>query len=269
MTFPNPRDNPDYFQRVIIGGRPVKASLVAIDGVEISDEWTEQKPTGHSGATNVFKGTKAPGPVTLTFETSDRDFVAEWDDLRELWELLAPKAGGGGNGTGATSGSPGSAAAGAGWMQAKSPASSQVSTRPEDLLAQAQAALAAVQSGANVATTAASSSTTTSSSSAASTPSPGPKPPTLSISNGYLAYVGITAISRSKWKGPYVTATNSHRVDLTVINQKEPRPAATGAAAPKTPDNPGQKQIAFGEIQDAASNARAANVAAAQVGALP
>lgn len=270
MSFPNPWDNPEYFQRIVIGGRPIKATLVAIDGVEIEDEWSEQRPTGNSGATNVFKGTKPPGPVTLTLEIagdSIDELRDEWDDLREVWELLAPKPGSGVNGTGATTGSPGSAAYGKQFMQAKSPTSSQVSTSPEDLLKQAQQSLAALQSGA--ASAAASPATSSSATTAKPAPSPGPRPPTLSISNGYLNYVGITAISRKKWKGPYPTPTNSQRVDITVVNQKEPVKAAVGAASPKTQDNPGQKSIALGEIQDPASSAKDANTQAAQAGALP
>ncbi len=156
-------------------------------------------------------------------------------------------------------------------MQAKSPTSSAVTTDPAALLAQAQAALAAVQSGANVAAQAAAAGTssTTSSSSKASTPNPGPKPPTLSIVNGFLAYIGITAISRKSWKGPTPTPTNSYRVEIVVVSQREPVKAAVGAASPKTQDNPGQKTIALGEIQDPASSARDANTAMAQAGALP
>lgn len=267
MSFPNPWTSPDFYQRVSIGGRPIKASLVAIDGNAIEDEWDAQKPTGSSGATNVFKGTKPPGPVTLTFEAVSPD---EFDDLRDVYELLAPKPGSGANGQGATAGSPGSAAYGQGFMQDRSPASSAVTTSPEDLLRQAQAALAAVQSGANVAAQAAAAGTSSGATSkAAAAPNPGPKPPTLSITNGYLGYLGITAISRKSWKGPTPTATNSYRVEIVVVSQREPVKAAVGAASPKTQDNPGQATIPLGEIQDPASSARAANAAMAQAGALP
>lgn len=263
MSYPNPFEDRELFGTVIIGGRPIKATLVAIDGVEIEDEWKEQKPTGNTGATNVFMGTKAPAPVDLTFEMVD---VPDWNDLREVWDQLAPVPGSGGNGSGGSVGSPGSAAAGKQYVQAKSPASSQVSTKPEDLLKTAQQALAAVNSGAN---TAAATGAPTASGAAAAKPTPalnpGPKPPTLSIVNGWVNYIGITAISRKKWKGPYITATNSARVTITVIPQKAPTPAAVGASSPKTPDGP--KTIAFGDIQDPASAAKDANTKAAQAGA--
>ncbi len=267
MSYPNPRTSPEFFRTVTIGGRPVKATLVAVDGVEIEDEWSEQKPTGKSGATNVFKGTKAPAPVDLTFETSDRDEVEEWDDLRELWDLLAPKPGSGGNGSGNTTGSKGSAAYGKGFVHTSTNTDPAPTATPQALLAQAQAALAAVQSGANTAAAAAGAPPASSATAAAAQPNPGPKPPTLSIVNGYVNYIGITAISRKKWKGPYVTPTNSHRVTITVIAQRDPTPAAVGASSPKSPDNPGQKSIAFGDIQGPAASAAAANAAAAQAGA--
>lgn len=265
MSYPNPWDSPEFFQTVIIGGRPIRASLVAIDGLEIEDEWKEQKPTGNSGATNVFMGTKSAAPVDLTFEMVDG---GEWDDLRDIWDMLAPKPGSGGNGSGATTGSPGSAAAGKQYVKATSPDSPQVAVTPQSLLAQAQAQLAAVQSGANVATPAGSTAAASSSSKAAAQPNPGPKPPTLSIVNGRVNYIGITSISRKKWKGPYVTATNSERVTITVIPQKDPTPAAVGKSSPQTQSNPGQKSIAFGDIQDPASSAKDANEKAAQAGAM-
>ena len=265
MSFPNPWDQPAFYQTVIIGGRPVKAALVEIDGIKIEDEWAEQKPTGHSGATNVFKGTKPAGPGKLTFEACD---AADFDDLRELYELLAPKAGSGANSNGNTVGSNGSAAYGKGYVLLSTNTNPAPTATPAGLLAQAQAALAAVQSGANTAAAQAGGAAASTPAKAAAQPSPGPKPPTLSIVNGYLNYVGITAISRKSWDGPKPTATNSYRVVLEVVMQKDPAPAAVGASAPKSADNPGQKTIAFGDIQDPASSARDANTAAAQAGAM-
>lgn len=265
MSFPNPWDDPDYFRNVVIGGRPVLASLVAIDGNEISAEWTAQKPTGNSGATNVFKGMNPAGPGKLTFEIcgdTPEQLRAEWNDLRDFYEMFQPVPGLGGNGTGNTTGSKGSAAYGQQWTNGTSAASSAVSTSPEDLLKQAQQALAAVQSGANTATTpgaSASAAGTSTTANAAALPNPGPRPPTLSLKNGYFNYVGITSISMSKWKGPYPTATLSMRVDIDVVTQKDPVPAAVGAASPKAKDNPGQKTIAFGDVQGPAAQAAAAN----------
>lgn len=260
MSYPNPWNSPRFFSTVKIGGREVMASLVEIDGIKIEDEWNEQRTTGTSGATNVFRGTKPAGPGKLIFEAVSPE---EFDDLRELYELLAPKAGGGANGLGATAGSPGSAAYGQQFTQNRSTNSPTATTSADDLLRQAQQALAALQNGQAAPPVTATASTQV------SALTPGPKPPTLSIENGYLNYVGINAISRKSWDGPKPTATNSYRVILEVVLQKEPRKAAVGAASPQTQDNPGQKALAFGEIQDPASSARDANRAAAQAGALP
>jgi len=270
VSFPNPWDSPDFFRRVKIGGRLIKASLVEISGVRIEDKWEVQKPTGSSGATNVFKGTDPAGPATLTFEIagdSIADLREEWNDLRDIFELMEPKAGSGGNGSGATTGSPGSAAYGKQYVHTSTSTSAAVATSPEDLLKQAQAALAALEAGQGAAAASSPAASSAAAKSASSTPNPGPKPPTLSIENGYLAYVGITAVSRQSWEGPKPTATGSQRVILGVVLQKEPVKAAVGAASPKTKDSPGQKSISFGEIQGPAEAARASNAAAAGAGA--
>lgn len=255
MPFPNPWANPDFFRNVKVGGRLVKASLVAIDGIKIEDEWNEQRSTGTSGATFVFRGTKPAGPSALTFEAVD---VAEFDDLRELYEMLAPKPGGGANSKGNTQGSPGSAAYGKGYVQAKSTGATATAPSAEALLAQAQAALVAAQNGAVDPTVTATSSTPV------SVLSPGPKPPTLSIENGYLNYIGITAISRKSWEGPRPTPTNSFQVTIGIVPQREPTKVSVGAASPKAKDNPGQKYMQAPHTTGPASSAKAANAAASQ-----
>ena len=147
-----------------------------------------------------------------------------------------------------------------------SPGGSTQGASAEQLLAQAQASLAALN---NPTAASASSSSSSSSTAATATPSPGPKPPTLSVKNGYLNYIGITAISRKSWDGPKATPTNSYRVILEVVSQKDPTPAAVGAAAPKSPDAPDFLFATAGQgaAADPASGAKAANSAAAQAGA--
>lgn len=264
MAFPSPFTNPDYYQRVRIGGLLIaSADLVEVDGIKIEDEWSEQKPTGSSGATNVFKGTKPVAAVKLTFEAIDEDGFQE---LRAVWDLLAPKPGSGGNGSGNTTGSPGSAAA----SYTKSTGSPGGSQTAEQALAAAEKAFSAV--GATTTTSSSSSSGTGTipgitggSTTTTATPNPGPKPPTLSVKNGYLNYIGVTAISRKSWEGPKVTATNSYRVIIEVVQQKDPTPAAVGASSPKALDpitGPGALLP-----KDPASGAKDANSAAAQAGA--
>lgn len=270
MSFPNPRDNPAYFQTVTVGGHLIKATLVAINGQKLEADWKEQRPTGNSGATNNFQGMKPAGPVKLTFriaaDASGGLNVEHWDDLRQLFEELGPVPGANFGGSGTTQGSPGSAAYGKRYVQVSSPTSSKVSTSPEDLLKQATQALAAVQSGQSTATTTAASTTSSSAStSKTTTPNPGPKPPTKSISNGWINYVGITQVSLKVWDGPKPDGEGGAIVEIEFATQKDPTPAAVGKAAPKSPD--GSKQIAFGDIDGPAARAMLANKAAAQAGA--
>ena len=140
MSFPNPWDAPEFYQTVKIGGRPIKANLVEIDGISVEDDWTVQRPLGSSGATNVFKGTKPAGPCKLTFEAVTAE---EFDDLRELFEMMRPKPGMGAAGTGSTVGSPGSAAYGKGYVNQSSNSNPAPTMTADDLLKSAKAALAA------------------------------------------------------------------------------------------------------------------------------
>lgn len=233
MSFPNPH-RPDEllsYKRVKIGGRWIKAPLHKVDGNEIEDDWNEQKPTGKSGAKYVFKGTKPPSKQTWTFRTgNDGVHTPEemFDDLMEIYDLLAPKPGLGG-------GSPTApAAAGSEWTigatkgggsaggSSSSPSSGSTSTTGG----------AATSAGGS-----SSSSTDTDSTSTKKDADPGPKPPTLSVESAYLLRFGVAAISRAKWKGPtFLPESGAWEVEITVVPQQEPIPAGVGAAAPKTPD---------------------------------
>jgi hypothetical protein len=114
----------------------------------------------------------------------------------------------------------------------------------DDLLKSAQAALKQLQAGGPAAAS------PTAAGPIASILSPGPKPPTLSIENGYLNYHGITAISRKSWDGPKPTPTNSFRVVVEVVLQKAPIKAAVGAASTQSAPAKG-KTVAFGDVQGA------------------
>jgi len=264
MSFPNPWDNREFFERVTIGGRPIKASLVKVNGCKIEDDWQVQRPLGSSGATNVFKGTKPAGPATLTFRIAGDTIDAlrdEWDDLRAVYEMLAPKPGTSQAGQGNTTGSPGSAAYGKGYVHQSTNDNPAPTVTADDLLKQAQEEqgkqeeieIRKVELDRKLAQD--------------NMKSPGPKPPTLSIENGYLNYVGITAISRKSWEGPTPDETNGQIVNIEVVLQRAPVKAAVGAASPTAPSNPGQKSIAFGEIQGPQASALAFNKGAAGAGA--
>ncbi len=240
MTFPNPHRPGELvkWNRVKLGGRVIKAILRKVDGNEIEDEWTEQRATGTSGAKYIFKGTKPAAPITMTFEAvndTDPPEVA-FDDLMEIYDMLAPKPGF----TGTVAPLPGSQYA-IGSPARGSTAGGTSTTTP--------VAVPATPTGGGGGGTAAAAGGQGASSSASSsatdndgfpkntsTTSPGPKPPTLSIESAYFQRFGITAVSRKKWKGPYVNETNSWSVDITFVPQAPVIKAGVGAASAKTPD---------------------------------
>ncbi len=89
----------------------------------------------------------------------------------------------------------------------------------------------------------------------------GLRPPTLSIDNPLLAWIGLTAISRKEWDGPKNVAGNSWKVDLTVIQSKPPVPAGTGAQGPTKSSN-ASKSDGGVDAQTAALQAQAKDLAA-------
>lgn len=177
-----------------------RAALTAINGVSTEDKWQKQASKETSGSVAVFQGTTW-GDVELTFlGTEDADF----DDLRTLWDLLAPKPGQG-TGTGTTT-TPGQTFA------IGSPAKGQA------------APTAPTASNFNIPNN-----------EPAKTPSVGPRPPTISVQYPLLAWHGITAVARAKWEGPTPTDTNGLEVKLKLIADKPPTPAGTGAMSPASP----------------------------------
>lgn len=212
--FPNYYDDPRPWWEVRLGGVLLECPLVAIDGIEIEDEYNVQRPIGQSGAVAVFKGTKLVEGITLSFEGENR---ASFSALRGLWDLLAPKPGTGG-GTGTTAGSQYTAAA-------SSPNGTTTPTAPTA----PASTLPATGTGGTGSTASGDGWPKNSSAS----PYPGPKPPTLTIDNPLLAWIGVVAVSRKKWKGPYWReGAGSWRVDVTFIQSKPPTPANVGAQSP-------------------------------------
>lgn len=92
---PNPFRDLQPYNRVAIGGRLLKALLVAIEGHELEDIWNVQKPSGGNHATAVYEGVKLFEAVKLTFECADGDgFTAaeRYDDLSDVFDMLRPAA---------------------------------------------------------------------------------------------------------------------------------------------------------------------------------
>lgn len=93
MARDNPFRNLSAFNRVRLGGRLIKAALVAIDGNELVDDWNVQKGTNTSGATAAYRGVNLIEGVKLTFEcaTGDESTAEEdYDDLSDIFDMLAP-----------------------------------------------------------------------------------------------------------------------------------------------------------------------------------
>jgi hypothetical protein len=210
-TEPNPFRDIGPWCEVLIGGNLIKASLTKINGVSTKDEWKKQKSKESSGSTKVFAGTTVGDPK-LTFTAVDED---EFDDLRDFWDLLAPKPGQGGTGA------PAAPTGGTQYTAAAQPRGEAVGSPPA--------------ASASTDTTSSADASSSSSSSSASKDNPGPRPPTVSIQNEILRWHGITSIARGEWEGPTPTETRGWEVVLTVVPQDPPKPAGAGAMAPAKP----------------------------------
>lgn len=233
MSFPNYFLDPEAYNRVKLGGILIKAALVEIDGIKIEAEWSAQKATGTSGPTWVFKGMNAAGPHELTFECG-YDGVSTpaqmFDDLRELYERFGPVPQN--TGAGASKDSPYTIG----------------QTKNAD-------------SGGGVIPAGAGTPTDSSGFPKSTGQSVGPKPPTLSVENGFVNYHGTVACSLKSWDGPTPTPTRSVRVKLGIIPQKAPTKAGTGVAATKG------DSFTLGGASSAQGGSAAADAKAAAAGA--
>lgn len=213
MSGPNFFRDPKAFNRVKIGGRLVLAVLRKVNGITLEADWQAQKATGTSGPTWVFKGMNAAGPHGLEFLCADAPgctAAEQYDDLRDLYERFGPVKQS--TGTGAAAPKAGDPYTKNGTQPANADAGGVIpasGTTPTDKDGFPKS------TGTN----------------------PGPKPPTLSIENGFVNYHYTTACSLKKWDGPYPTETNGITVTIEIIPQKAPVNAGTGVAAPKTGDD--------------------------------
>lgn len=93
MARDNPFRNLSAFNRVRLGGRLIKAALIAIDGQELTLDWNVQKGTNTSGATAAYRGLNLLEAVKLTFECATGDGSSaeeDYDDLQEIKAMLFP-----------------------------------------------------------------------------------------------------------------------------------------------------------------------------------
>jgi len=225
MTTPIPNffTNRAPWHDIYFGGVRMNCALVEINGVATEDAWQKQKSKETSGQVAVFQGTTW-ADFDITLEECEE---GDEDEVRGLWEKLAPVPGLGTN-TGTV-------------------------TPPSQTKAIGSPAFTG-NAGKTGSSAASSTSSATSSTDfnipnnepSKGPPSPGPRPPTISVQHPILAWHGITAVARKKWEGPIVTETNSIRHKITFIADKPPTPAGTGAMGPAAPSSPGSQFVGGG-----------------------
>jgi hypothetical protein len=251
VSFPSFAANPRYWGTVKIGGRLILAPLREVDGMKLEGDWSEQKPTGTSGASFTWKGLKPAGPHKLTFETAYGPSVTPQDcedDMRVVHEMMLPQPSIGSGS--ATQSTPTATPA--------TPTAPPAPTTAEGLLQQAQQALKNLDNPAKEKDPTAG--TTGTSTAPKADANPGPRPPTLSIENGFVNYVGTTAGSLKSFEVK-VTKTNSLQFVIELVPQKALAPAGTGLAPAKSPDQQGLTPAQRAATQQALAQADAATLA--------
>lgn len=213
MASPNPYRDPRPWNRVALGGRLIKAILKSWDGT-IKDDWKKQKSKNHNGASMSFGGTNPSEDLKMVWTATNED---AFDDLGDMWNLLAPVPVGTSAPAAATT-TPQTTAVG-------SPPAAAAPFDPFAALAAAQSALAKLDAPPTTPSADASSS-----SSAAATPAddPGPRPPTVTIRHAGLNFLGVFAVARKSWKGPYPAAGNTWEVEIEFVHDRPPSPAGAG-----------------------------------------
>jgi hypothetical protein len=87
---PNIYEDDAPFGVIAIQGVEVATHLVEVDGCANAEEWTAQKGTGTSGASNVWKGMKLAESIKLKFRSTD---AAGFQAQTDLLALVRPKRG--------------------------------------------------------------------------------------------------------------------------------------------------------------------------------
>lgn len=86
----NPYDDPGPWNTIDFGGVRVPGVIQSVDGAEKPEEWTQQKGTGSSGATTVWKGTKNAEAIKVVTAMTTREHIAAYYVLART---LRPKLG--------------------------------------------------------------------------------------------------------------------------------------------------------------------------------
>lgn len=215
---PNPYRDPKPWQRVIMGGRRIKAILREYNGVKVTDEWKVDKSKSQSGGSAKFAGTKLVDDIVLTLEAPDE---ATFDDLGDIWNLLAPVPG---------QGSAATPPASAGSTFAIGSPAAKPGTDGGSGSTSAPAGGTSTPFGVADPTAA-----KDKKDSKSKDPDPGPRPPTIPIELAALKFIGVVAVARKSWEGPYPSEGNSWQVKIGLIESKPPTPAGAGTMGPVKP----------------------------------
>jgi hypothetical protein len=218
---PNIFDDPVPWNQVRVAGLLILALAVKFNGFKVEDTWKKQKSKEANGAIFSFGGTDPVGGesgFSVTFRVTSRE---EFQQLYDIYDAIKPLpvAGGAAAATNATP-----AATKAVGSPAKQPDASA-----QDLLKQAQAALEKLNNPTPAATS--TDPAAAASSATAKEPSPGPRPPTVPIELGWLAFLGVFAVARKSWE---FSTIEQDKIEVTIgfVQDKPPTPAGAGAMGP-------------------------------------
>lgn len=251
----NPFVDPEPFFTLKLGGLAVAGrdpnlpTLEEVNGVKVEDEWAEDKGTSKSGAASKFKGTKPVQGLKIVLKAHHE---ASFAAFRLVWNMLAPvPRSAGGVATKKDEKAPGTkvdtdkaltdakAAKAASEAdpsdQSKIDAAKEAAKNYED----AKAGNSSADASAGEDKGAAGDSgfpKDDDSKKKKGDPDPGPKPPTVSIDNAIINYIGVAAVARKSFELKYVKEELSWEAEIEFVAVKPPTPAGAGVAGPKKPD---------------------------------
>jgi hypothetical protein len=252
---PNFFVDPVPWNQVRVAGLLIKATAVAFKGLKIEDSWKKQKSKEANGAVFSFSGTDPVGGeqgFSITWRITSSE---EFDQLYDLYDALKPvPVAGGGVPAKATPDPAPTKAIG-------SPTTTP--TTAESLLTQAQNALQALNSPTPAATS--TEPAAAAQSAATPQPSPGPRPPTVPIELGWLAFLGVFAVARRHWE---FSAVEDDKIEVTIgfVVDRPPTPAGAGAMSAPTAPSSGGASVPTGFIGPTPVATATANASAGAAG---